>query len=442
MLSSPDIQKLCDIVTGVGSLHDLEASLDQSSVSITSAIVTQIIDSCKNEAPNRRLLRFFSWSQKNFKLGDTVFNHMITASAENNDLTAMDILISDLRKESRKMDIPTFCSIVETFVKQDKEDDTLGLFKNIEKFKCPRNSITLSIIVHALCSKGHARKAEGVVWHHKDKISVEPCIYWSLLHGWCFYGNVKEVRKIVEEMKSLGLYLSLSSYNTFLRCICKRNLKFNPSALVPEATNVMTEMRTSGVPPNAVSFNILLSCLGKARRVKEACCVFYSMREAGCAPDWISYYLVVKVLYLTGWLGRGNKIIDQMVEEGLFPEAKFYYGLIGILCGIEKVDHALQLFERMKKNCVGDHGPAYDLLIAKLCRGGAFEKGKQLWDEAVQRGACLQCSMDLLDPSKTEVFRPTRKMEKVSIDDWKKVAPKKRLKQTKLRKKKKRGSAT
>ncbi|XXG84610.1 hypothetical protein AAC387_Pa10g2097 [Persea americana] len=445
--TSLHFQNLTKIVTSIGSLDDLEADLNRSAIPITPSLFTQIIDSCKSTAPNRRLLRFFSWSLKNpnFHLGDEPFNSIIRVFADKKDLTAIKILLSELQKEVRVMETQTFSSVVETLLKLGREDDAIGLFKNLDKFQCPQNQVTLSVIVHALCSKGYARKAEGVVWHHKDRIFIEPCVYMSLLHGWCVHGNAKEARRTLEEMKSLGFYPGLNSYNTFLNCICKRNLKFNPSALVSDATNVMTEMRATGVRPNAASFNILLSCLGKTRRVKEACRVLSSMREMGCSPDWVSYYLVVRVLFLTGRFGRGNRIVDRMIEEGVFPEARFYHGLIGVLCGIEKVGHALEVFERMKKSCVGDHGPVYDLLIAKFCTGGEFDKGRKLWDETVERGVVLRCSSDLLDPSKSEVFKPTRKVEKVSLGDWKRVVevPKKQLGRSQLkRKKKKRASAT
>ncbi|KAL5996749.1 hypothetical protein ACLOJK_007669 [Asimina triloba] len=82
--------------------------------------------------------------------------------------------------------------VVETFVKSGKEDDALHLFKNLDKFNCSKDRVSLSIIVQALCSKGHAKMAESVVLRHRNKIPSEPCIYNSLLHGLCTYGNVKE----------------------------------------------------------------------------------------------------------------------------------------------------------------------------------------------------------------------------------------------------------
>lgn len=410
---SRELKELCKVVSStIGGLDDLELSLNQFTGSLSSSLVTQVIDSCKHEAPTRRLLRFFLWSCKNLSasLEDKDYNHAIRVFAEKKDHTAMNILVSDLRKEGRVMETQSFGVLVETLVKLGREDKALGFFKNLEKFKCVQDSVTVSAIVSALCAKGHARRAEGVVYHHKDKISgMELCIYRSLIYGWSMQENVKAARKIIKEMKSAGIMPDLFCYNTFLRGLCERNLKRNPSGLVPEALNVMMEMRSYRIAPTSISYNILLSCLGRTRRVKESCRVLEQMKESGCAPDWVSYYLVARVLYLSGRFGKGNKIVDEMIEEGIIPDRKFYYDLIGILCGVERVNFALELFERMKRSSLGGYGPVYDVLIPKVCRGGDFVKGRELWDEAMVMGLTLSCSSNVLDPSITEVFQPRRK---------------------------------
>lgn len=418
---APDeLKQLCEVVSSsVGGLDDLESSLNRFKVSLTSSLVTRVIDCCNREAPTRRLLRFFLWARQklNANLEDEDYNHAIRVFAVKKDHTAMNILISDLRKEGRVMETQSFSVVAETLVKLGREDEALGIFKNLDKFKCAQDSVTVSAIVGALCAKGHARRAEGVVYHHKEKISgVERCIYRSLIYAWSMQENVKEARKIIKEMKSAGVIPDLFCYNTFLRGLCERNLKRNPSGLVPEALNVMMEMRSHKIAPTSISYNVLLSCLGRTRRVKECCQVLELMKKSGCAPDWVSYYLVARVLYLSGRFGKGNKIVDEMIEQGLIPDRKFYYDLIGVLCGVERVNFALELFERMKRSSLGGYGPVYDVLIPKLCRGGNFEKGKELWDEALATGVTLCCSSDVLDPSITEVFKPTRKVAEVNLD--------------------------
>uniref|UniRef100_A0A2N9EQ44 Pentacotripeptide-repeat region of PRORP domain-containing protein n=1 Tax=Fagus sylvatica TaxID=28930 RepID=A0A2N9EQ44_FAGSY len=383
----PALQELCSVVSStVGGLDELELRLNKFTGSLSSSIVTQIIDSCKHEAPTRRMLRFFLWSHKNLKCGleDKDYNYAIRVFAEKNDHTAIDILTSDLRKEGRVMDTHTFSVVADILVKLGREDEALGIFKNLDKYKCPQDGVTVTAIVSSLCAKGHARRAEGVVWHHKDKISgIEPCIYRSLL------------------------------YDAFASGILNVILP----GLVPEALNVMMEMRSYKIDPTSISYNILLSCLGRTRRVKESCGILETMKKSGCPPDWTTYYLVARVLYLTGRHGKGNQIVDEMIGEGLIPDRKFYYDLIGILCGVERVNHALELFERMKRSSLGGYGPVYDVLIPKICRGGDFEKGRELWNEAMGLGITLCCSSDVLDTSITEVFKPTRKLEKASFVD-------------------------
>lgn len=414
-LPSSDFRDLCYVVcNGIGSLDDLEVSLNKLSIPLTSSLVTQLLQSCKNQAATRRLLRFFLWSRttldSEFQDGD--FNFAIRYFAEMKDFTAIDILLSDFVKDGRAMEASTFGEVAHTLVKLGREDQALGIFKNLNKFKCTHNSATVTAIVSALCAKGHAKRAEGVFWHHKDAIlCVKPCIYRNLLYGWSVQGNVKEARRIVKDMKSAGIMPDLYCFNTFLRCICKRNLKSNPSALVPSAMNVMMEMRTYELEPTSVTYNILLSSLSKCRRVKESIKILDAMKDSGCSPDWFSYYLVARVLYLSGRFGIGKRLIDEMVEVGIVPEGKFYYDLIGVLCGVERPNYALELFELMKKSSLGGYGPIYDLIIPKLCRGGDFMKARELWDEAKAMGVDLQVSSDVLDPLVTEVFKPVRKVE-------------------------------
>ncbi|XWS37321.1 hypothetical protein CRYUN_Cryun19dG0032900 [Craigia yunnanensis] len=155
----------------------------------------------------------------------------------------------------------------------------------------------------------------------------------------------------------------------------------------------------------------LLYAWSVQENVKEARRVIKEMKSA----DRISYFLVARVLYLTGRFGKGNMIVDEMIEQGLTLARKFYYDLIGVLCGVERVNFALELFALMKRSSLGGYGPVYDVLIPKLCRGGDFEKGRELWDEAVATGVSLSCLSDVLDPAITKVFKPTRNVEEVNL---------------------------
>ncbi|RCV43065.1 hypothetical protein SETIT_9G265900v2 [Setaria italica] len=409
------------VCSGSGSLDEVGSRLDRLGVAVSPALVGRVIDSCGESGgvgSGRRLLRFLAWcrSKDPGALGEGALDRAIGVLARAGDLTAMRIAIADVEKDGRRMAPETFTTVVEALVDAGNEDEAVRLFRGLERQKLlPERGDSVRgdgvwssslATVQALCKRGHAREAQGVVWHHKSELSVEPMVSIverSLLHGWCVHGNAKEARRVLDEMKSAGVPLGLPSFNDFLHCVCHRNLKFNPSALVPEAMDILAEMRSYGVAPAASSFNILLSCLGRARRVKEAYRILYLMIEgkAGCSPDWVSYYLVGRVLYLTGRIIRGKRLVHAMLENGVLPTAKFFHGLIGVLCGTEQVDHALDMF-RLMESCELVDTHIYDLLIEKLCRNGRFELGRELWDDATKSGLVLGCSEDLLDPLKTE----------------------------------------
>ncbi|CAN6283268.1 unnamed protein product [Urochloa humidicola] len=430
------------VCSGSGSLDEVGSRLDSLGVAVSPALVDRVMDSC-GVGSGRRLLRFLSWcrSKDPGALGDEALDRAIGALARVGDLTAMRIAVSDAEKDGRRMAPETFTAVIEALIDAGKEDETVRLFRGLERQGLlPERSDSAGgdgvwssslAMVQALCKRGYAREAQGVVYHHKSELSVEPMVSIverSLLHGWCVHGNAKEARSVLDGMKSARVPLGLPSFNDFLHCVCHRNLKFNPSALVPEAMDILTEMRSCGVAPAASSFNILLSCLGRARRVKEAYRILYLMREgkAGCSPDWVSYYLVVRVLYLTGRIVRGKRLVDAMLESGVLPTAKFFHGLIGVLCGTEQVDHALDMF-RLMKSCELVDTRIYDLLIEKLCRNGRFELGRELWDDATKSGLVLGCSVDLLDPLKTEVFRPAVPAQKLSPQSYKRLTQKKKI---------------
>ncbi|KAL4584072.1 hypothetical protein LXL04_008662 [Taraxacum kok-saghyz] len=413
-----DLEKLCDVVThGIGSLDDLEATLNSINVSCCSSLITQVLDSTKNEAPTRRLLRFFLWSEKHSvtRLDDKDYNHAIRVIAEKKDFLSLHMLISNLSNQNRAMETSTFCTVSSTLVQLGRVDEALGIFKNLNKLKCPQDTTTITAIVSALCSKGHVKRAEGVIHHHKHKLStpnLKLIIYKNLLHGYSLQKNIKESRKILKDMKGAKITPDIFIYNTFLNCLCEKNLKSNPSGLVPDALNVMMEMRSYQIAPTTITYNILLSCLGRTRRVKESLQIFKSMRNT-CCPDWMTYYLVARVLYLTGRFGKGKKIVDAMIEEGLVPERKFYYDLIGVLCGVERVNYAIELFDLMKGSGLGGYEKVYEMLIRKVCGNGEFEKGKELWDEAMGMGLEVECGIDVLNPLVTKVFvKSIRKVEK------------------------------
>ncbi|XP_078441900.1 pentatricopeptide repeat (PPR) superfamily protein [Wolffia australiana] len=407
------------VLDGVGGLDEMEAALDKLRVHVSPARAAELFDAAGDGGDTRRLLRFLAWSRRRSGGGaaeedlwwEEPLRRAVRCFVGKGDAVAMGIMISDFHRRSRPLPPDVFATAAEGLVKLGRPDEAVRLL-GLEPAAGRAPAVLAT--VHALCGGGQAKTAAWVVARCRRELAPEEAAAArrSLLHGWCRGRNAREARKVLEEMKAAGERPGGAAYQALLSCLCERNLKFNTSALVPEALSVAAEMRAAGEVPTAANLNLLLGCLARARRVKEAWRVLQSMRrgEAGRPPpDWVSYYLVSRVMFLTGRHVRGMRVVRQMLEEdGVAPPPGFFRRLVGLLCGLDKAELALDVLAEMRRwqLAAAEAGPAYDLLIGKLCRTGRFEDGRRLWEEAAAAGATLSCSPDLLDPTKTEVFVP------------------------------------
>ena len=340
-----DLQILREVVLeGAGGLDEMESALNDLHMSVSPSLAAEVFQSATGGvATSRRLLRFFSWSRRrscapeeSLWWGDP-FREAIRCFADNKDAAAITILISELSRRRRQMPPDVFTSVAESLVKLCRPDDVIRLL-NLQLEEGRQSGKIILAAVHALCGGGHAAAAAKLVARRSGELTPAEmtAARRNLLHGWCRGRNAREARKMLEEMKASGEAPGGGAYLELFRCLCERNLKFNAAALLPEAFSVVAEMRAAGELPTPATVNVLLSCLVRARRVKEAWNVLQSMRrgENGRpAPDWVSYYHVTRVMFLSGRYVRGKRVFRQMVEDGVAAPPGFSGVWLG--CSLE-----------------------------------------------------------------------------------------------------------
>ncbi|GAB4845360.1 hypothetical protein Ancab_038768 [Ancistrocladus abbreviatus] len=142
------------------------------------------------------------------------------------------------------------------------------------------------------------------------------------------------------------------AYKASLNCVCKLCREKDPSGLQDEAENVLVDMDA-----------------------------------AGAHAMW-----KLSILYQAARIGEGDEMIDTMksASYGDALDLKAYYGFLKILCGIERIDHA------MKDGCKPGI-ETYDLLTEKLRAHGRVDKGNALFNEALQSGIHVEPKFYKLD---------------------------------------------
>ncbi|KAI4374517.1 hypothetical protein MLD38_012501 [Melastoma candidum] len=139
-----------------------------------------------------------------------------------------------------------------------------------------------------------------------------------------------------------------------------------------------------------------MDCRG-IRRIEDAMKLFYGM--AGyCPPNEETYLLLTRSLYQAARVAEGDWMIDQMKLAGYALDKKAYYGFLNILCGIERVDHALSVFKKMKADGCEPGIKSYDLLVGKMCAHNRVDKANALFKEVVSRGVSITPTEYKIDP--------------------------------------------
>ncbi|KAK1435863.1 hypothetical protein QVD17_01635 [Tagetes erecta] len=371
--------------------------LSLSHITLTSNIILSTLN--LSPEAGRTALDFHKWvsTRTDFKPTDESLAYFVAYFGRRKDFKAVhEVLVAGKEVAGEKC----FESFVDRLVRAGRPTQVVALFEKMEiDYGFVRSLDTLKFVVSRLCDYGFASYAEKLVSSVANEFFPDEFICDTLIRGWCVDGKLDEARRLSQEMYRGGFEIGSVGYNAILDCVCKLCRTKDPFRLQSEAEKVLIDMDVAGVPRNVETFNILISNLCKIRKTQDAMSLFDRMGEWGCHPNEETFLVLIKSLYQAARVGEGDEMIDKMKSSGFGDslDKKAYYEFLKILCGIERIDHALMVFAKMKKDC--EPGvKTYDLLMGKLCAHGRVEKANALFKEAEKKGLPIVPKAYKLDP--------------------------------------------
>ncbi|GAB2269838.1 Pentatricopeptide repeat-containing protein pnm1, mitochondrial [Dionaea muscipula] len=405
--------------------------LSFSHITVTPSLILQTL----NISPDARrtafdFLKWVSSRTPRFELTDEVYCFFVDYFGRKKDFKVIhDVLVDGKGVIGPKC----FAACIDRMVRAGRPKDAVSFFDRMEKdYGLVRDRKSLNLIVSELCEKGFASQAEKMVKNLANEFFPDGYVCDLLIKGWCVNGKLDEARRSAREMYRGGFEIGTTAYNAILDCVCKLCREKDPLRLQSEAEKVLVDMDAAGVPRNVETFNVLISNLCKIRKTEDAMKVFFRMGEWGCYPDAATFLDLTRSLYQAARIGEGDEMIDRMKSAGYGDalDKKAYYGFIKILCGIERIDHALSVFTKMKEDGCKPGIKTYDLLMGKLCAHGRVDKANSLFNEAVKNGVQVEPKEYKLDPRFNKKPTAVKKKGKKRLTLPEKMA----LKRKKLRK--------
>ncbi|XVF08908.1 hypothetical protein REPUB_Repub07fG0045200 [Reevesia pubescens] len=402
-----------------------------SHIKPTPLLISQIL----NISPEagRSVLGFNDWvlSYPEFTHTDETLTFFIDYFGRRKDFKAAhDLLVNHKYVAGPK----TLKSSIDRLVRAGRPTQVLGFFERMEKdYGFKRDKESLRLIVEKLCENGYASYAEKLVKDSANEIFPDDIICDLLIKGWCVDGKLEEAKRLAGEMCRGGFEIGTTAYNAMLDCVCKLCRKKDPFLLHSEAEKVLLDMDFYGVPRNVETFNVLMNNLCKIRKTEDAMNLFYRMGEWGCYPDAESYLILISSLYQAARVGEGDEMIDRMKSAGFGDKLgkKEYYSFLKILCGIERVEHAMIVFRKMKVDGCKPGIKTYDLLMGKWCAHNRLDRANALYNEALKNGVPVEPKPYRVDPRFIKK-KAVKKEKKRETFPEKMARKRRRLKQIRL----------
>lgn len=365
----------------------------------------------------RTVLGFHKWvlENPNFIPSDDTFADFIDYFGRRKDVK----VFNDVLVDGRGIIGPkTLAATIDRLVRAGRPAQTVSFFDTMEsEYGFVRDRESLRMFVEKLCQHGYGSHAEKMVKNLANEFFPDEFICDLLIKGWCVDGKLDEAKRLATEMYRGGFEIGTTAYNAILDCVCKLCRKKDPFRLQSEAEKVLIEMDVAGVPRNVETFNVLINNLCKIRKTEDAMQLFHRMGEWGCYPDSKTFLVLTRSLYQAARVAEGDEMIDRMKSAGFGDtlDKKVYYGFLKILCGIERMDHAMIVFAKMKEDGCKPWIKTYDLLMGKLCAHGRVDKANALFKEATNCGVPLTPKAYKLDPrfvkEKPKVVKQEKKRE-------------------------------
>ncbi|XP_031485835.1 pentatricopeptide repeat-containing protein PNM1, mitochondrial-like [Nymphaea colorata] len=382
----------------------------------------------------RKVFGLYEWAAKRPGFLDEVsFAAVADFLGRRKDFKAVRVLLLDRTIRRFPIGMRTFRIVVDRLARAGRPTQLIDFFHEIDIFGFDIDRREgLSVVVSALCDHGFVGHAESLVKKTADRLFPDDAICETLVKGWCTAGKLVEARRLAGEVARGGFELGAVAYNAILDCVCKLCRQKDPFQLRAEADTVLVEMETAGVPRDSGTFQILISNLCKIRKTQDALEIFKRMPEWSCLPDSDTFLALVKSLYQAARVAEGDEMLDSMKLAGFQLTIKDYYGFIRILCGIERVEHAMNVFARMKEEGFKPGTQTYELLIARLYAHGKVEAANSLYQEAVDKGVTINNREYKIEPRFVKEEKKKKKKAKRETLPMKMERKRKRLRKLRL----------
>lgn len=210
---------------------------------------------------------------------------------------------------------------------------------------------------------------------HPDHVS-----YTTVVSALVKAGSMDRARQILAEMTRMGVPPNLITYNILLKGYCMQ-------LQIDQARELLKDMvDDAGIQPDVVSYNVLIDGCILVDDSAGALAFFNEMRAKGIAPTKISYTTLMKAFALSGQPKLAHRVFDEMLNDPRVKADRIAWNmLVEGYCRLGLIEEAKKIIEKMKNNGLYPDVATYGSLANGIALARRPGEALLLWNEVKER---------------------------------------------------------
>ncbi|KAH9684746.1 pentatricopeptide repeat-containing protein [Citrus sinensis] len=318
----------------------------------------------------------------------------------------------------------TYRHLTKGFVDAGRIGEAVDLLRDMLSRQLGADSLVYNNLISGFLNLGNLEKANELFDELKQRCLVyDGVVNATFMEWWFNQGKDKEAMQSYKSLMERNFRMTPATCNTLLEVLLKHEKK-------EEAQALFEQMLDNHQPPNiqavnSDTFNIMVNECFKHGKFSEAVETF---KKAGTHPkskpfamDVAGYNNIIARYCENEMLEEAEKLLREISTKSLSPDVTTFRTLIDAYLKVERIDDALELFNRMVESglrvvvsfgtkvfnelitkgkvaeCapiltkMGEKDPKpdfliYDVVVRGLCNEGLFDMSKDIVDQMIKYG--------------------------------------------------------
>ncbi|PWA48600.1 hypothetical protein CTI12_AA473000 [Artemisia annua] len=164
------------------------------------------------------------------------------------------------------------------------------------------------------------------------------------------------------------------------------NMVYRGDIHMKKATRVMEILEESGVVPDVITCNVLISGYCRAEKLEEAMVVLARQMEKECYPDVITYTILIEAACKMSGVGQAMKLLDTMKTKGCKPDVFTYNVLINGFCKEGRLDDAVKFLNNMPSTGCQPNVVTHNTILRSMCSMGKWIDAEKFVADMLKKG--------------------------------------------------------